>query len=180
MIIAILEPEAVCFWQDRISYLYCDLRGIPFKDDWFDEVISLSVIEHIGMDNSIYSANPHYIENNPSGFLPAVAEFNRVTKPGGKVYITVPYGSSIDYSWYRQFNADMIGSLIEAFGPSSVCETYYRYEDNGWSVCPKEHCKDCIGFDIHKTKYFNPKSELDYDPDFTASSRTIAALELWK
>jgi SAM-dependent methyltransferase len=178
--IATLEPEAVCFWKDRISYIYCDLRVIPFRDDWFDKVISVSVIEHIGMDNSTYSANPQYIEKNPVDFLRAVSEFRRVTKPGGKVYITVPYGRHIDYGWYQQFNADMIHNLIEVFGPSRMTETYYCYEDNGWSVCPEVHCMDCIGFDIHKTKYFNPESDMDYDPDFAASSRAIAALELWK
>lgn len=79
-----LEPEKNCFWKDRVSYVFSNICDLPFKDDWFDEVASISTIEHIGMDNSIYSFNPNFKENNKFGFVNAVTELKRVTKPGGK------------------------------------------------------------------------------------------------
>ncbi len=178
--IVTLEPEANCYWQDRISYLFADLRELPLKDDWFDEVVSLSTLEHIGMDNSIYSLNPEWREKKTFDFLKAVSELKRVTKPGGKVYITVPYGKSTDFGWYQQFNAEMIDRMMDTFAPDKVIETYYCYESGGWSVSDKQYCKKIEGFNIHDTKYFNPNSTKDYDPDYAACSRAIAALELWK
>ena len=178
--ISTLEPETNCFWAQRISYVYCDLREIPFKNDWFDELISISVIEHMGMDNSLYTSNAKYIERNPMDYLKAIEEFRRVTKPDGKLFITVPFGRYIDYGWYQQFDAGMIDRIIDTLHPSRVTETYYCYENNGWTVCSREHCHESVGFDIHDTKYFNPESKKDYDPDLAASSRAIAALEFIK
>ncbi len=178
--IVTLEPEGNCYWQNRISYTFGDLRELDFKDNCFDEVVSLSTIEHIGMDNSIYSDNEAFQEKKNLDFLKAVVEFKRVTKPGGKVYISVPYGKYTDFGWYQQFNKAMIDQLIAAFAPSKLIETYYCYEAGGWSVSDKEYCQDFAGFNIHETKYFNPNSTKDYDPDYAACSRAIAALELWK
>jgi SAM-dependent methyltransferase len=178
--IVTLEPEVNCYWQDRISYLFADLRNLPLKDDWFDEVVSLSTLEHIGLDNSIYSLNPEWREKKTFDFLKAVSELKRVTKPGGKAYITVPYGKYTDFGWYQQFNAEMIERMIDTFDPDKVIETYYCYELGGWSVSDKQYCQKFEGFNIHDTKYFNPNSTKDYDPDYAACSRAIAALELWK
>ncbi|WP_009634492.1 methyltransferase domain-containing protein [Synechocystis sp. PCC 7509] len=178
--IVTLEPEPNCYWENRISYVFGDLRQLDFKDNCFDEVVSLSTIEHIGMNNSIYSDNEAFQEKKNLDFLLAVKEFKRVTKPGGKVYISVPYGKYTDFGWYQQFTKEMIDQLIATFAPSKLVETYYCYEAGGWSISDKEHCQDFAGFNIHDTKYFNPKSTKDYDPDYAACSRAIAALELWK
>lgn len=178
--IVTLEPEVNCYWKDRISYLFADIRCLPFKDDYFDEVASISTIEHVGMDNTMYSSNIAFKENKNTDFLNAVSELKRVAKPGGKVYITVPFGKYTNFGWYQQFNAGMIHALIDRFAPSKLIETYYCYESGSWLVSNKQHCETFEGFNIHDTKYFNPNSTKDYDPDYVACSRAIAALELWK
>lgn len=175
-----LEPENNCYWRNKISYVFGDIRDLDFKDDCFDEVVSLSVIEHIGMDNSIFSSEEAFKEARRLDFIKAVCELKRVTKPGGKVYITVPYGKYTDFGWYQQFNKAMIDKLISVFAPSKLIETYYCYESGGWSVSDKEYCQEFVGFNMHETKYFDPNSTKDYDPDYAAASRAIAALELWK
>lgn len=175
-----LEPESNCYWRNKISYVFGDIRDLDFKDNCFDEVVSLSVIEHIGMDNSIFSSDEAFKEARKLDFTKAVCELKRVTKPGGKVYITVPYGKYTDFGWYQQFNKATIDKLITAFAPSKLLETYYCYESGGWSICDKEYCQDFVGFNMHETKYFNSNSTKDYDPDCAAASRAIAALELWK
>ena len=178
--IVTLEPETSCYWTNRISYVFGDLRDLPFKDNLFDEVVSISTIEHLGMDNSIYSSNLAFTEKNKFDFLKAVAELKRVTKLGGKVYITVPYGKYTDFGWYQQFDAEMIDLLIETFAPSKLREIYYCYESGGWTVSDKSYCQKKEGFNVHDTKYFNSESTKDYDPDYAAASRAVAALELWK
>ncbi|MBD2140400.1 methyltransferase domain-containing protein [Anabaena sp. FACHB-1250] len=175
-----LEPEANCFWKNRISYQFGDLRDIPYKNDCFDEVVSISTIEHIGMDNSIYSSKDEFKQHNNLDLLKAVSEIKRVTKSGGRVYITVPYGRYTDFGWYQQFNADLIDKIIDVFAPIKLIETYYCYESGGWKISDKQYCEKFEGFNIHDTKYFNPNSTKDYDPDYAACSRGIAALELWK
>lgn len=178
--IVTLEPETNCFWNNRVSYLFADLRNLPLRDDWFDEVASISTLEHVGMNNSIYSSNPQWQEKQSYDFLRAINDLKRVTRPGGKVYITVPYGKYTDFGWYQQFNADLIDRLIYTFKPTKVTETYFCYELGGWRFSDKQYCQKFEGFNIHDTKYFNPDSTKDYDPDYAACSRAIAALELWK
>ena len=178
--IGTLEPECSCFWKSRISYVFCDLRHLPFQDNWFDEVISLSTIEHIGMNNSMYSDNPNFVENDIWSFLEAITELKRVVKVGGKVYVTVPYGEYTNFGWYQQFNTEMIDKLISTFSPSKIKETYFCYENSGWNFSDKYYCANVKGFNIHETKYFNSNSTKDYDSDFAACSRGIAALEMWK
>jgi hypothetical protein len=74
----------------------------------------------------------------------------------------------------------MIDRMNDTFAPDKVVETYYCYESGGWSVSDKQYCQKFEGFNIHDTKYFNPNSTKDHDPDYAACSRAIAALELWK
>ncbi len=37
-----LEPEAHAYTERRISYVYADLRDLPYRDDWFDTIASIS------------------------------------------------------------------------------------------------------------------------------------------
>jgi SAM-dependent methyltransferase len=179
--IVTLAPEALCFWNKRISYVFADLRDLPFRDDYFDEVVSVSTIEHVGKDNTrLYTADPAFDENNNRDYFRAVRELKRVCKPGGKVTITVPYGQYTDFGWYQQFDQIKIDELIAAFAPERTSESYYVYENGGWGRTRKDACGHLLGFDIHQTRYMNPESAQDYDPDFAASSRGVAALELWK
>jgi SAM-dependent methyltransferase len=175
-----LEPENYCYYYNRVSYLFNDLRNIPIQNNWFDEIVCMSTLEHIGMDNSMYSGHPKFKEEKNLDYLKAVAELKRVTKPGGRVYITVPYGKYINFGWYQQFNAEMIDSIIDTFAPNKLTETYYCYESGGWLISDKQYCQKFEAFNIHDTKYFNSNSTKDYDPDYAAAARAIAALELWK
>lgn len=175
-----LEPEPNCFWNKRISYVYGDLRAMPWRDNWFDVVLCISTLEHVGMDNGIYSAEQLYRENKSADYLVAVRELKRVVKEGGRVFISVPFGRYTNFGWYQQFDAERIRGVIDAFEPRSHRETYFRYHDGGWQFSTSEECGDARGFNIHDTKYFNPASDKDYDPDYAACSRAIAALELCK
>src|ERR1035437_1909042 len=47
-------PEYHCYYEKAISYVYNDLRDLPFKDVLFDEIVCQSTLEHIAMDNSMY------------------------------------------------------------------------------------------------------------------------------
>lgn len=60
---------------------------IGYPDDFFDAVLAVSVVEHIGLKGryGVSSAAA-------SGDIAAVEQMLRVLKPGGRLVITVPYG----------------------------------------------------------------------------------------
>lgn len=178
--IVTLAPEGFCFWQQAIAYVYADLRELPFRDAYFDQVICISTLEHVGKDNATYTTDPAFRENKASDFEQAVQELKRVCKKGGRVLISVPFGDFTDFGWYQQFDGPLVDRIIATFAPSRVRETFFRYVDGGWKISDRHGCAGCQGFDIHATKYLNALSTRDYDPDWAAASRSIAALELWK
>ena len=61
-----LAPEEQSFTQRGVSYVYEDLRDLPYRDGWFDVVACVSTLEHVGMDNQLYSsAVPAVVDPQP-------------------------------------------------------------------------------------------------------------------
>src|SRR5256885_4953446 len=82
--ICTLAPEKRCYWRQGISYVYDDLRSPMFRSENFDTIVSISTIEHIGLDNTLlYTADRTKKEDDDSGFRAAVREFRRIIRPGG-------------------------------------------------------------------------------------------------
>ena len=180
IILFTLSQEPNHFLRENITYQYGDLRSMPFPDNFFKEVTCISTLEHVGMDNTLYARDLKYKEHHERDFGIALQEMKRVVKPGGKVYVTVPYGKYTDFGWYQQFDEVLLQKLIADFAPSKLTETFFYYESGGWNFSSKEKAGNAEGFDMQSTRYYNDKSTKDYDPDFAAGSRGIAALELWK
>jgi SAM-dependent methyltransferase len=176
-----LAPEANCFWKKGISYIFSDARNLPFKDNLFDAIASISTLEHIGMDNTlIYTSDKRYKESCKFAFVETVKELHRVLKDGGRCFVTVPFGQYQYDEFQQQFDSEMVGLIESSFNPSSFTETYFQYKSGGWNVSTKEECINCKYFNIHKTKYYDKKSSLDYDKDFAAAARAVVALEMIK
>ncbi len=175
-----LFPEASCFWGKRISYLYADLRDTPFRDNYFDLIICISTLEHVGMDSTIYAGAKQADEKDPGSFIRAVAELSRILKPKGTLFLTVPYGKYADFGFFQQFDASLVDKTIRFFAGSLVESSYYRYLDSGWILSTSSECSDCGYFNIHETKYFDKRSQKDYDKDYAAAARAVACLKLVK
>lgn len=173
-----LAPEAQAFWRRGISYVYDDLRGLPFKDEFFDVVACISTIEHVGMDNSRYSAEDGRAVGQPDDYLVAAAELRRVLKRGGRLLISFPFGKYEDHGWFQQFDAQHADALLNVFQPASHKETVFRYLPDGWVLSDRAACAQCSYFDVHTSKYFDPKSAVEYPDDFPAAERAVACLEL--
>ena len=166
-----LAPEENCFWQRGISYVYGDLRSTKFRNDVFDSIVSLSVIEHVGLDTRMYApettAEPH-----SEGYLDAVREFRRILTPGGECYITVPFGKYSLRKWLQVFDGPMIDRVVEAFGPQSHTEEYFAYsEAAGWQSATRESAADSVYFDLHADKPW---------PGCPAAAGAVACLKLIK
>lgn len=169
--ISTLWPEDFCFWNKKVSYVFEDLRESCFRDEYFDVVVCLSTLEHIGLDNTLlYSKELDKRENNPETYLKAISEFKRMLTPGGKLLLTVPFGQYCNHGWLQVFDAAMIDDVVKVFQPSQMTQWYYRYRDNGWTVATQDECKDATLFDFNHSSC--------YDPDYAASARAVVCLEL--
>jgi SAM-dependent methyltransferase len=173
--ISTLAPEESCYWNKRngVSYIFEDLRDSGFKSNNFDWVVSLSTIEHVGLDNTmLYTQDETKRESQDDGYLAAIREFKRVLKPGGKLYLSMPFGVHSKRGWFQIFNARMVDEVIKEFSPSTLSESYYRYVPDGWENSNRQDAKDATYFDIH--------TEKKYGQDYAAASRAVVCLELTK
>lgn len=176
-----LAPEGAAFWRRGVSYLYGDMRELPFRDDYFDQVVCVSSLEHVGMDNTlIYTKDRRYQESRKTDYLLAAAELRRVLKPGGRCLLTVPFGRYQDDGFQQQFDDAMLERLREVLNPAGLEETYFRYTPAGWELSDRRRCGRSRYFNIHRTKYFDPDSDRGYDPDLAAAARAAAAWDMTK
>ncbi|WFN36775.1 class I SAM-dependent methyltransferase [Methanomicrobium antiquum] len=117
---------------DGIISHVSDIRKTEFFDDFFDLVFCISTIEHVGKDNKIYTG---IISNQEKcGDIQALREIYRITKPGGKVVITVPYGKFHDYGWFIHYDKEKLHALTHSSPWQKSAESYYLY-NNGWFNC---------------------------------------------
>jgi hypothetical protein len=171
--ISTLAPEAHCFWRHGISYVYEDLRRTCYCDNLFDWIACISTIEHVGLDNSmLYTRDLSKKENLTDDYLTMVTELHRVLKPGGKLFITFPFGKYHNHGWFQIFDADRVGRMRETFNPTEVEEFYFKYEIDGWRVAQSSELENARFFDTHAQRRL--------DSDRAAAARGLACLELTK
>jgi hypothetical protein len=140
--IVTLLYEGVAYVDRNISYVFSDLRALPYGDGYFDTVTSISTLEHIGMDNTGYGAAvPRAVDPLAEADL-AVRELIRVLSPEGQLLITVPYGRREDHGIFRQFDRADLMRLVKAAGPTEVEISVYRYSDTGWVTSDLEAAAD--------------------------------------
>lgn len=170
-----LAPENQAFWKDGISYQYGDLREIPFQDAYFDEIISISTLEHIGWSNEIYgTAND---QKRTGTVLNAALELWRVLKVSGSLYITVPYGLSQDIMvnnqiFAKQFDAVMLANLLDCFPSADIETVFYKYTAAGWQISTQSDCDGLSYYNVHLGKPF--------DSDVAAAARAVCCIRARK
>ena len=167
-----LAPEEEAYPFLDVSYLFADLRRLPLRDETYDRVVSLSTLEHVGMDNSYYAAGAARSQDPDAELATAMRELRRVLKPGGSLFVSVPYGAPDDFGWLRVFSAETLEALIAAFEPESVTRTYFRYDLEGWHHAGAE---DSAGL-----RYRDHFSSNGPDPDRAVAARAVACVELRK
>jgi len=170
------EPERSCFYKNKISYIYGDLRDMYLKDDSFDFVVSQSTIEHIDMDNSIYGYDVAHNENENEKsyeYVKAVQEMIRILKPGGTLLLTFPFGKFENHGFFQQFDAEMLSRIVHLFdNKGSYSPTFFKYLPKGWVFCAEDDCRD-IGS-------YNPHTGVGKQDDGAAHCRSVCCIKFEK
>lgn len=166
-----LAPEKRCYWYNGYSYVFGDLRNTIFANHTFDTIASISTLEHIGLNNAmLYTEDPDEAESDETGFVPAVQEFRRILKPGGRCFISFPFGKRANLGWYQVFDIAMVEQVVEVFRPSSHSIEYFGYSSNGWSRSSAASLTNATVYDVHSGR--------GWGADRAASSRAVACLQL--
>jgi SAM-dependent methyltransferase len=168
--IVTLAPEETSFHERRISYVYADLRDLPFRDAYFDTVVSISTIDHIGMDNSQFGVDTPMADDPQAEARLALAELARVTSPGGTLLFTVPYGRPENLGHTRQFDRTALEELIETAGAGDVSVVVYRYGEVGWQISSLEDATDA--------RFHDYLTDPCATEDLAAAARAVACVRL--
>jgi SAM-dependent methyltransferase len=167
--IVTLAPEPESFPERGVSYVYADLRELPYRNGLFDTVISLSTLEHVGKDNSQYGGSTG--EDDPDEELGrAVAELRRVVAPGGTLLVSVPYGRREDHVWFRQFDEEDVERLLAFAEPRWHELIVFAYERSGWRKSTLRGAADA--------RYRDFTAEPNPVPDLAAAARAVACLRM--
>jgi SAM-dependent methyltransferase len=140
--IVTLAYEGSAHPERGISYVYADLRALPYGDGVFDTVASISTLEHVGMDNAGYGSDASRAADPGRETDLAVRELARVLKKGGRLFLTVPYGHAEDHRTFRQLDRAALERLIAAAEPAETAISVYRDVGDGWQLSDLEQAGD--------------------------------------
>lgn len=175
-----LAPEFNCYWQKGISYLFEDLRNIPIKDNYYDKIICVSTLEHIGLDNRQFTKKNIDNESKNNDFLLAVKEMYRILKPSGNLLLTVPFGKYCNMNTQQVFDPPLLEEVIKVFNPSEVKMTFFSYNKQGWKLSSISECQDAEYVDWIMLPDEKRPRQFPIQPDNAAAARAVACVKLVK
>jgi glycosyltransferase involved in cell wall biosynthesis len=139
--IVTLAAEDRSFPSLGVSYLFADLRALPLADRVYDRVLSLSTLEHVGLDLEHFGADGKAAADPQEAALLAADELRRVLRAGGELLMTVPIGVPERFDWVRAFSLNELDQLIDRFAPVEVDVTFFRH-DGGWRRVDRDSVAD--------------------------------------
>jgi SAM-dependent methyltransferase len=168
--IATLTPEPLSFVERGVSYVFADLRDLPYRDAIFDVVVSVSTLEHVGMDNTVYGVTEPRADDPVLETARAIHELRRVLRDDGVLFITLPYGAPQDYGWFRQFGPANVHRFLADADPRSAKTAVYQYSADGWQVS---------GFDAAAAAtYSNAPVGSSRPADLAVAARAVVCMAL--
>ena len=109
----------------KLEMVVANLADLPFPDESFDCVVSLSTIEHVGL--GWYNK-----EEKGTSREQVMEEVYRVLRPGGKLIITVPFGKSGETPVHKVFSHKEFNKLLGQFRVTD--QTFGIRKGETWTV----------------------------------------------
>ena len=134
--------DLVPFELPGVKSNVADLRELPFDDESFDAAICVSTLEHIGMDNRVYfDSSGEAVDEE--GDVVTLRQLRRVTRPGGRVLVTVPGGRDESLGWQRQYSPERFREVAGAAGLTVERLDLYAHDPGvGWRAVPPEDLRE--------------------------------------
>lgn len=172
-----LCPENQFYNERGVSYHYGDLRDLPFKGEYFDEIICQSTLEHIDMDNSMYGSTPLTTTGlkpqKSFEYLKVIDELIRVLKCRGTLLITFPFGRYENHGFFQQFDGDMLDKIKENMEiKGNLKIDFFQYHSTGWQFADQKACA--------KAESYNPHTRIGMKEDLAAHSRAVCCIKFIK
>jgi len=116
-----LDIKFVPLKYPNFQFLQGDIRHTNFQDGFFDAIVAVSTIEHVGI-----------IDGDRHGDLKAIKEMIRILAKGGVMLITVPYSKekTVD-SFQRVYDDREIKNLLKGFSIEKKFE-FYKQDNKGY------------------------------------------------
>jgi hypothetical protein len=130
--IVTLAHEGYAEVSDDVRYAFADLRRLPWRDQSFDIVLSLSTLEHVGLDNRAYGGAGGQAPDPGAEAVAAMGELQRVTRAGGTLLLSVPFGARSNRGWFRIFDREDLERLTSVPGWRSNGPRIFRAGSEGW------------------------------------------------
>jgi SAM-dependent methyltransferase len=120
-----IDLRSMSVYHPQFTMTQADVCKLPFDDETFDAVVSLSTVEHVGLDwytPVAQDASDHR----------AAAEAHRVLIKGGRFILTVPFGQRATTQVHRVYDPSALEALLQPF---HIEEILYGVRDGEtWSV----------------------------------------------
>lgn len=122
------------FYHPNFTFVKGSICKTDFPDNFFDVVIAISTIEHIGLG--------HYGDSKQETDHQAVNEIKRVLKPNGRFILTLPYGKSMTTEVFKVYDKNSLASLIEGFEVVKA-QYFINYNDIYWIPSTETEVSKC-------------------------------------
>lgn len=126
------------------DFINASIVSSGIASESFDLIWCISALEHFGMDNTGYT-NSFELSQNMD--IQAVQEMTRLLAVGGRLLITVPFGRYENHSWFRNYDAEHLLSLLQPLDQSTSADiSFFRHTHSaGWSAVEQEELQH-IGY----------------------------------
>jgi SAM-dependent methyltransferase len=119
--------------SDNLHSVVGDIRRTGFPNDFFDVVIAVSTIEHVGLGRY---GDPVDAEGDRN----AIKETRRIMANDGILLITVPFGKRSTTSLHRVYDENALLSLLKGFKIQNI--EYFMRTDRLWASSTKEQVRE--------------------------------------
>ena len=136
--IVTLYPEKKNFEYLGIQYIYSDFINLKYSKNTFDVITCISTLEHVGFDNSFYNYNKKTLlkeTKTKNKQLKVLQKFLNILKPGGQIFLTLPFGKGGKYKNLRQFDKNSLNNILKNVKARRIEKIFYIYLNNNWKKC---------------------------------------------